>query len=105
MQIMERFNAEGIDFAFPTQTLHLAGDEHRPLTVGQKWVSTEATESPDAMLAQGAGLGVGSAAMASPSHSRGPRPRATDSTNAPLEDELLHGDDAGEGGDAGDDHS
>jgi MscS family membrane protein len=35
LQIMERFNAEGIDFAFPTQTLHLAGDEHRPLTVGQ----------------------------------------------------------------------
>ena len=31
MQIMERFNAESIDFAFPTQTLHLAGDEHRPL--------------------------------------------------------------------------
>jgi MscS family membrane protein len=38
LQIMERFNAEGVDFAFPTQTLHLAGDEHRPLTVAQKWV-------------------------------------------------------------------
>lgn len=36
MQIMERFNAEGIDFALPTQRLHLAGDEQRPLTVGQK---------------------------------------------------------------------
>jgi len=34
VQIMERFNAEGIDFAFPTQTLHLAGDDKRPLTVG-----------------------------------------------------------------------
>ena len=45
MQIMERFNAEGIDFAFPTQTLHLAGDEHRPLTVLQKLVSKEETVS------------------------------------------------------------
>ena len=35
MQIMERFNAEGIDIAPPTQRLHLAGDELNPLTVGQ----------------------------------------------------------------------
>ena len=41
VQIMERFNAEGIDFAFPTQTLHLAGDDKRPLTVGQRGVSEE----------------------------------------------------------------
>lgn len=34
MQIMQRFNDEGIDFAFPTQTLHLAGDPNRPLNVG-----------------------------------------------------------------------
>ncbi len=40
-QIMERFNAEGIDFAFPTQTLHLAGDDKRPLEVGQRAVSRE----------------------------------------------------------------
>ena len=33
-ELLERFNAEGIDFAFPTQTLHLAGDENRPLNVG-----------------------------------------------------------------------
>ena len=33
-QIMERFNAAGIDFAFPTQTLHLAGDEKRQLDIG-----------------------------------------------------------------------
>jgi MscS family membrane protein len=33
-EILKRFNAEGIDFAFPTQTLHLAGDPSRPLTVG-----------------------------------------------------------------------
>ena len=36
MQILERFNAAGIDFAFPTQTLHLAGDPSRPLEVGVK---------------------------------------------------------------------
>lgn len=34
LQILERFNAAGIDFAFPTQTLHLAGDPNRPLEVG-----------------------------------------------------------------------
>ena len=33
MQIMERFNAEGIDFAFPTRTLHLANDAKRQLKV------------------------------------------------------------------------
>ena len=34
MEILKRFNDEGIDFAFPTQTIHLAGDEKRPLDVG-----------------------------------------------------------------------
>ncbi|WP_269522812.1 mechanosensitive ion channel family protein [Coraliomargarita parva] len=34
LQILERFNAAGIDFAFPTQTLHLAGDPKRPLEIG-----------------------------------------------------------------------
>lgn len=33
-QIFRRFNEEGIDFAFPTQTIHLAGDGNRPLTAG-----------------------------------------------------------------------
>jgi MscS family membrane protein len=36
MEILRRFNAEGIDFAFRTQTLHLAGDPKRPLNVGVK---------------------------------------------------------------------
>jgi MscS family membrane protein len=36
MQIIKRFNAEDIDFAFPTQTLHLAGDDKRPLNVGSR---------------------------------------------------------------------
>jgi len=33
LEILNRFNSEGIDFAFPTQTLHLAGDEKRPLNI------------------------------------------------------------------------
>lgn len=34
LEIMRRFNAEDIDFAFPTQTLYLAGDKTRPLNIG-----------------------------------------------------------------------
>lgn len=33
-EIIRRFNEAGIDFAFPTQTLHLAGDPKHPLKVG-----------------------------------------------------------------------
>jgi len=33
MEILERFNAEGIDFAFPTQTVYLANDEKRQLAL------------------------------------------------------------------------
>jgi MscS family membrane protein len=36
LAIIRRFNEEGIDFAFPTQTLHLAGDPKRPLNIGMK---------------------------------------------------------------------
>ncbi|MBW2208916.1 MAG: mechanosensitive ion channel family protein [Deltaproteobacteria bacterium] len=35
-EVFRRFNKEGIEFAFPTQTLFLAGDPARPLTVGEK---------------------------------------------------------------------
>ena len=31
--ILERFNSAGIDFAFPTQTVHLAGDTKRPVEI------------------------------------------------------------------------
>lgn len=31
LEILRRFNEEGIEFAFPTQTLYLAGDPKRPL--------------------------------------------------------------------------
>ena len=34
LEIMRRFNEERIDFAFPTQTLFLAGDKNRPLNLG-----------------------------------------------------------------------
>ena len=102
LQIVERFNAEGIDFALPTQTIHLAGDEHRSLTVGQHWVSTEATGSPNEIQTQAAGSGAGAAVMEPPSHFRGSRTRAPkDPTSAPLEDELMHGDAVGEGGAVG----
>ncbi len=33
MEILRRFNEEGIDFAFPTQTIHLAGDPKRELAL------------------------------------------------------------------------
>lgn len=33
-EVFRRFNEEEIDFAFPTQTLYLAGDASRPLTIG-----------------------------------------------------------------------
>ena len=32
-EILNQFNSEGIDFAFPTQTLYIAGDEKRPLNI------------------------------------------------------------------------
>lgn len=100
MQIMERFNAEGIDFAFPTQTLHLAGDEHRPLTVGQKWVSKEETVSPNAVPAEAAKSGVRAPGMAPPGRSLDSKPPATgDLTDAPLEDNVLLDEDSGEDGD------
>jgi len=34
MEIFKRFGDEGIEFAFPTQTMYLAGDPARPLNVG-----------------------------------------------------------------------
>jgi MscS family membrane protein len=35
-EVFRRFNEEGIDFAFPTQTLFLAGDPKRPLILGSE---------------------------------------------------------------------
>ena len=33
LEILKRFNEAGIDFAFPTQTVHLAGDPKRPVSI------------------------------------------------------------------------
>ena len=33
MQILERFDEEGIEFAFPTQTIFLANDDKRQLAI------------------------------------------------------------------------
>lgn len=48
MKLLHRFNEAGIDFAFPTQTLHLAGDDKRQLSVrvlrdGQSATTEEAS--------------------------------------------------------------
>ncbi len=34
LELLRRFNEAGIEFAFPTQTLYLAGDPARPLNIG-----------------------------------------------------------------------
>jgi len=36
LAILRRFNEEGIEFAFPTQTLYLAGDPNRPLNLNSR---------------------------------------------------------------------
>ena len=33
LEIMQQFEAEGIDFAFPSRTLYMAGDKKRQLTL------------------------------------------------------------------------
>ncbi len=108
IQIMERFRAEGIDFAFPTQTLHLAGDDKRPLTVGQRWESEEETFSPSAVLAQAAALGAQVAQIPPMPASDTVRPEPKmdgdskskvvegELTDAPLEDNAMGGDDRDE---------
>ena len=112
VQITERFNAEGIDFAFP-QRLHLAGDDKRPLTVGQRWASKEEDLSHNALLAQAAALGArtvltkpvpaSESVRPKPRQFVGPLPQAdSELTEAPLEDDLLHAGEEGETGEAGD---
>ena len=83
VQIMERFKAEGIDFAFPTQRLHLAGDEKRPLTVGQRWVSEEENLSHGALLAQAAALGAETVLTGQGSASESVRPQPREFVGPP----------------------
>lgn len=91
MQIMERFNAEGIDFAFPSQTMYLAGDNKRPLNLGQQPSTPRAATTPTAMTVP-----------SRDSTTKGPVPaRAGTSSDASIEQGLMHGDDeAGEPGDS-----
>ncbi|MFA7237556.1 MAG: mechanosensitive ion channel family protein [Phycisphaeraceae bacterium] len=44
LELFKRFNEAGIDFAFPTQTLYLAGDEKRPLKIGTEARRDEGTK-------------------------------------------------------------
>jgi len=48
LQMMERFNAEGINFALPTQTLHVSSDDKRPFTIGQRMVPAQNFQSQQA---------------------------------------------------------
>ena len=88
IQLMERFNAEGIDFAFPSQTLYLAGDSKRPINPGPPSSPPRATTTAESSPA---------------STTTRPIPAmAEKSSDAAIEEELLHGDDEGESSDAGD---
>lgn len=82
MQIMERFNAEGIDFAFPSQTLYLAGDSKRPLNPGDQPSSSRAA----------------TVSVAAAGHAQTLTAKARKSGDASIEEELLHGETADEAG-------
>ena len=94
-QIIERFNAEGIDFAFPSQTLYHAGDDKRPLTFNQRWISDKENISPGAASAQAFASDL-QAIQSNPSisqsvrsHSHGP----DGITDATLENESMEDED------------
>ena len=91
MQIMERFNAEGIDFAFPSQTMYLAGDNKRPLNLDRQ------PSSPPA-IATSSGTGVSSQTSAA---ARPVSSGAGKTGDATIEDGLLHGEDEGEAAENG----
>lgn len=112
MQIMERFETEGIDFAFPTQTLQLVGDDKRRLTIDQRWESEEGNQTPNALAAQAAfEAQTVQDQNASASNEVRPEPNSKpveevledvhgELTDAPIEDEVMHGDeDSGRVGD------
>jgi MscS family membrane protein len=87
IQIMERYKAEGIDFAFPTQTLHLAGDDKRPLTVAADAAAQTAETSASEALKPEANKSTSSEPI-----------DPGEPTDAPVEDEVLHSGDEGETG-------
>ncbi len=50
-QVLSAFNESGIDFAFPTQTLYLAGDPERQLTIRFEGDGSHPTHTPAALPA------------------------------------------------------
>ena len=48
-QLFKRFAEEGIEFAFPTQTLYLAGDPARPLKMGVKLFKEDQEEAASSL--------------------------------------------------------
>lgn len=46
MELLKRYNAEGIEFAFPTQTLFLAGDQNRPIDFGIRQLESRTNGNP-----------------------------------------------------------
>ena len=93
-QIIERFNAEGIDFAFPSQTLYHAGDDKRPVTINQRWISEDEIVSSNAVPSQAEGNDK-KASQANQSVRQSVRSNLQshgDKTNAPLEDECIEGE-------------
>jgi MscS family membrane protein len=82
MQIMERFNAEGIDFAFPSQTMYLAGDSNRPLNLIGQTFQPQVAGVPDAVAV----------ATQDSSKTQPQKPESSGLGNAPVEQEVLSGD-------------
>lgn len=54
LQILERFNSEGIDFAFPTQTLYHASDKKRPLIIDQHGIDSPLVEQEQRLASNAA---------------------------------------------------
>ena len=90
-QIMEGFKAEGIEFAFPSQTMYLAGDNNRPLNLNQTPLPSQAVGTPAAKSVSTQGNSPGSAVMA----------KTEKRSDTHIEQELLHGKDGDNGDDDG----
>ena len=113
VQILERFAAEGIDLAYPTQSLNISSDPHRPLSVGQRWESDDDGQSPLNLFSQAAAFGaqsaLGNISFTPASDAIRPEPSAPkekesddskEKSEAPLEENIIdpNGNDGTEGG-------
>ena len=88
-ELVRRFNQAGINFAFPTQTLHLAGDDDRPLDIDIR-ESGDTLGRPDAAKPDGGDSNPTPppSVPGQPDGERGPM------NAAPLEDDPGGDDDA-----------